>query len=431
MPSLDLGSVVGPQGEQGATGAQGIRGEQGLPGPNQVTNSTATPLTGVLTGNGSVVGVASIDAAPTEDSTGFAQSGGTDKAIKARMPVYGMGKNLLDNWYFVGGGSQQGGGQLPINQRGQTSYSIGYSIDRWVVNTGSTLTFASDGVHISADGTYKQFYQLLENPAALANRTLTLSMLITSASVLPYAIVYKDSTTEIFRERIESPDLYVKTFTTDSDGVASVRLNGLSYVADYTIQAMKLEIGTEQTLAHNEGTAESPVWVINDVPDYEYELYRCMTSTADSSDTYANKTLATEQQLAPIEWGTTASVRHEVGSCFCWNGLLYRTTVAIDANNPITPGTNCVQSSASAGLLKQKPFSGTTSSNYGGITDILPSGAGDIVSIRITKVGTSSGLNAYAIPFVGTDGKLSSALFYSVVTGSLKSTAIEGIAYYV
>jgi len=84
MPYIDLGSVVGPQGEQGATGAQGIRGEQGLPGPNQVTNSTATPLTGVLTGNGSVVGVTSVDSAPTDESTNLVSSGGVKTALDAK-----------------------------------------------------------------------------------------------------------------------------------------------------------------------------------------------------------------------------------------------------------------------------------------------------------------------------------------------------------
>lgn len=45
-------------------------------------------------------------------------------------------ENLLDNWYFVGGGSQQGGGQFPINQRGQTSYSgtNQNAIDRWKIS---------------------------------------------------------------------------------------------------------------------------------------------------------------------------------------------------------------------------------------------------------------------------------------------------------
>lgn len=88
MPYIDLGAVVGPQGEQGATGAQGIRGEQGLPGPNQVTNSTATPLAGVLVGKNGVVGVESIDDVPTQNSTGFATSGGVKTALdtKANQP---------------------------------------------------------------------------------------------------------------------------------------------------------------------------------------------------------------------------------------------------------------------------------------------------------------------------------------------------------
>jgi hypothetical protein len=83
MPVIDLGRVIGPQGPQGETGAQGIRGETGLPGPNQITISTATPLTGVLTGNGSAVGVMSVDNAPTEDSNNLVTSGGVYDAIDA------------------------------------------------------------------------------------------------------------------------------------------------------------------------------------------------------------------------------------------------------------------------------------------------------------------------------------------------------------
>jgi hypothetical protein len=39
--------------------------------------------------------------------------------------------------------------------------------------------------------------------------------------------------------------------------------------------AVKLELGSEQTLAHNEGTEESPVWVLNEIPDYGEELAKC------------------------------------------------------------------------------------------------------------------------------------------------------------
>ena len=41
MPQIDLGSVVGPRGEQGATGPQGeqgIQGIQGVPGKDATIN---------------------------------------------------------------------------------------------------------------------------------------------------------------------------------------------------------------------------------------------------------------------------------------------------------------------------------------------------------------------------------------------------------
>lgn len=40
---------------------QGTQGPQGNPGPNQVTSSTTTNLTGILEGNGSIIGVATPD----------------------------------------------------------------------------------------------------------------------------------------------------------------------------------------------------------------------------------------------------------------------------------------------------------------------------------------------------------------------------------
>lgn len=52
-----------------------------------------------------------------------------------------------------------------------------------------------------------------------------------------------------------------------------------------TIRAVKLELGPEQTLCHQENGA----WVLNEIPDYEEEYYRCVTSDADSTDTYANQ----------------------------------------------------------------------------------------------------------------------------------------------
>ena len=97
MPTIDLGQVVGPQGPQGeqgpqgpqgiqgiqgpqgvqgptgATGATGATGPQGPAGPNSVSGSTATTLTGILKGNGSVVSAAT---AGTDYGTYSKPSGG-------------------------------------------------------------------------------------------------------------------------------------------------------------------------------------------------------------------------------------------------------------------------------------------------------------------------------------------------------------------
>lgn len=363
MPVIDLGSVVGPQGPQGAAGATGAQGIQGNPGPNQVTDQTSTNLNGVLFGSQSKVTVKPVDSDPTADSTNLVSSGGTDKAIKARMPVYGLGKNLLDNAYFVGGGSQQGGGQLPINQRGQTSYQTAgaYGIDRWRMQewnvTARAITINSGNIELtgSASGTCTlTIWQNIENGVKLAGKTITVSVLC-GASATGRLFVRGNLNDGMYGNVPLVPSGLTKYTLTLPDSITGVSIAigqngsyGGSGNTDIQLLAVKLELGTEQTLCHNEGTAEAPVWVLNEVPDYEYELYRCMTSTADSSDTYANKTLATEQQLAYVESGTTATKTngYAVGEYFCWHGLLYRAKTAIGNGDTFTVNTNCEQAYA-------------------------------------------------------------------------------------
>lgn len=393
MPSLDLGPVVGPQGEQGATGAQGIRGEQGLPGPNQVTNSTATPLTGILTGNGSVVGVANIDEAPTADSTGFAQSGGTDKAIKGRVPMYGMGKNLLRNWYFAGGGS--GKGILPVNQRGGSSYtSNSYTIDGWRNRTaGASVTLASDGVVLSKGSETKiDFFQILgtELVTLIYGKTVSLSILLGDGRFRYSTFAWGSSSTA----RITESDFVISAGGTPSYGTNFttffLRLSG----GDLTVVAIKLELGTEPTLCHNEGTAEAPVWVLNEVPDYEYELYRCMTSNADPSDTYANKSLATRQDMTSIQaTGTTNTTGAAIpaGAYFYLNGILHRAKTQIDQNATFTVNTNCEQ--ATEGGLNDIGRSISTIAEVSGNTTIQGGGYYRIGYVVIFSVAIQASKN--------------------------------------
>ena len=192
-------------------------------------------------------------------------------------------KNLLDNWYFVGGGSQQGEGYLPINQRGQTSYSgaIAYTIDRWKTsNTNTTITVSSAGLTFSAvTGTTPYLLQPLGNIEKLRGKTVTASFLIgdqlySKTDVFP--VNDPSDISAICGISQVGQILYMS-------GAWFMRLIG-SIASSNPYIAVKLELGDTQTLAHK----ENGVWVVNEIPDFQEELYRCKMSTADTSDTYAN-----------------------------------------------------------------------------------------------------------------------------------------------
>lgn len=89
MPSIDLGSVVGPAGAQGPQGATGATGAQGPSGPNQVSATTSTTLSGILKGNGTVVGVATVDPEPNASHSDnlISSSGVADALAKEIIKV--------------------------------------------------------------------------------------------------------------------------------------------------------------------------------------------------------------------------------------------------------------------------------------------------------------------------------------------------------
>lgn len=181
--------------------------------------------------------------------------------------------NLLHNWYFVGGGSQQGGGQFPINQRGQTTYSgAANTIDGWKQNANNTTTIAADGVVMKSVGaTSRGFSQVIEFAPNLAGKTVTLSCLVVETD--GDAII---GTTSGGNVTLSSAGLFSRTLTLAND-LASFSVSGNAGANGHSVKiaAVKLELGDTQTLAHNEGTDANPVWVLNEVPDYATELLRC------------------------------------------------------------------------------------------------------------------------------------------------------------
>ena len=132
--------------------------------------------------------------------------------------------NLLDNWCFGN----------PVNQRGAsgTISTAGYFFDRWKLVSGS-VTINSGAIVLN--GTIAQVLEYAANQAVTAT-------VLTSDGVTDVTPVYDDE---------------AKTFTVTAQGK--------------TIRAVKLELGTQQTLAHQ----ENGVWVLNEIPDYVEQLWKC------------------------------------------------------------------------------------------------------------------------------------------------------------
>ena len=186
-------------------------------------------------------------------------------------------RNLLDNWYFVGGGSQQGGGQFPINQRGQTSYQNGVNaIDRWICNNGATVTINSSGVVISrtSDGPHEIFIQRLPLSllSQLAGQVVTLSAIINGQLGSSTFTMPEDLSTLIDSIEILIDGLNFDIYDAPSGGNCRARFFSASSTSQFTLTAAKLELGSTQTLAYQD---EDGNWQLFETPDYGAELAKC------------------------------------------------------------------------------------------------------------------------------------------------------------
>lgn len=191
-------------------------------------------------------------------------------------------RNLLDNWYFAGGGSQQGGGQLPVNQRGETSYTPAsgslFSIDRFRVWQDTTMTLEEDGIELTTSGgntnTYLLEYRLGEDDRKrLAGKTVTLSVLVDefSGDQARLGFFCNGTTSQIF---FQGTGLYSVTGTIPQSGEQIRLYVGRQAGSTQTIKlrAMKLELGTYQTLAYRD---EEGNWQLFETPNYGEELAKC------------------------------------------------------------------------------------------------------------------------------------------------------------
>ena len=207
----------GPAGEKGAAGDVGAKGEKGEKGDKGDKGDTGEKGEKGDKGDRGETGAAG----PTYIPGANISITGTTIDTKA----FPCNSNLLDNWYFGN----------PVNQRGAsgTISTAGYFFDRWKLVSGS-VTINSGGIVLN--GTIAQVLEYA------VGQTVTATVL-TPDGVTDVTPVYDDET---------------KTFTVTTQGK--------------TIRAVKLELGSVQTLAHQDANG---AWVLNEIPDYGEQLRRC------------------------------------------------------------------------------------------------------------------------------------------------------------
>ena len=198
-------------------------------------------------------------------------------------------ENLLDNWYFVGGGSQQGGWQFPINQRGETSWDTGgYHLDRWKQESDGFGELGEEGFTPAVTGIVATTQPVEESVfKRLLGKKVTISALLSSGEFRSRTIQFPTDISQGFEELV--------AFSNGGEiGIASYPGNKVYQLARICIKsnsnkltfvAIKVELGYLSTLARKD---EEGNWLLNDPPpNFQQELAKCqryqveLVSTAD------------------------------------------------------------------------------------------------------------------------------------------------------
>ena len=179
--------------------------------------------------------------------------------------------NILDNWYLVD----------PINQRGSASYTTnGYTIDRWMnetifgsvsVNSGF-MTFTWNRI-LQSD--YSAVIQPIEVNRVIVGREYTLSILAKGEGTLQLRAADTDNYCEI--TLTGTPTIYSLTVPSLSlqSNLARFRIiadGNHSLTGHIDIYAVKMELGSSQTLAHQDAAGN---WLLNEIPNKTLELLKC------------------------------------------------------------------------------------------------------------------------------------------------------------
>lgn len=258
----------------------------------------------------------------------------TDEKQMARLNIAAGGSNinLLDNAYFVGGGSQLGDGVFPINQRGLTSYAGGgTTFDRWRLSSGGSMTLAPEGVSVNG-----LMYQKKRLDLTVGD-TYTLSRKTTDGNIVSVTGIV--SSAEGWAVGNQSFGVYFRPSTK----VCDIQIWG-----EYFLQAIKLEKGTYSTLANN---------VLH---DFGEELRKCQRdfvrfSPKINSRAYIGTGSANNSNNmlifvpTPVTLRTTPTISYSMCNCYNWvvGGTIGLNAINLDSWSDNGVFVSCVPSDAS------------------------------------------------------------------------------------
>ena len=217
--------------------------------------------------------------------------------------------NLLDNWYFVGGGSHQGDGIFPINQRGQGEYttSSGYYIDRWECRSSGSLTLNSEYITFTGNGLN------LEQPLSkgqllkITGKTVTASMYLSDGELVSGTATWPEIPARSWDYAYMGISSRVLLIAGTSEQQEASLIIQPRIAEGINIKAIKLELGSEQTLAHQ----ENGQWVLNEIPDYGQELVKCQRYY-ETGLAYYGTSAVDGQMYASMPYKTTKIIQPPV-----------------------------------------------------------------------------------------------------------------------
>ena len=365
---------AGPAGAEGKQGERGLPGKDGAPGAQGDPGADGKSAYETASAGGYVGSEAqfSRDLADVQNAVKYnsPQTLTDEQKQQARDNInapapYTAGENIsisgsviatkafpcnpkiLDNWYFgnpvnqrggrivpagtpyfVQGSSTQSGvlsspatmigylnagGLYPQVKVGSETYitpigtdvsgyvGAGYGIDRWRIEAGAAISL-SGGALVLTGGPEAGIVQNSEELAELLGKRGTFSALTTSGDLYSVGLEIGGAS-----GGMEAGDFIVYS---TSDTLLYVRPKDSS---PKSILAVGLELGTQQTLAHQ----ENGVWVLNEIPDYGEQLRRCQryyfkTASAQYSAYMMRKNTddyLMDSCIFPVTMRTTPSVQ--------------------------------------------------------------------------------------------------------------------------